>query len=378
MLYVLVNNNYQLHALRRHGFAGLGGPEGVTLIMVPHALSATLDTTQFVAVHRFDTPLGRYRFPFILLRYWMLGRQVAKVLKPRPGDTLLFFTEVEWLNQIMVRYFRQRGARIVMMEDGGFATYIPMSAAASEPLNFLERAAQAMYRLVPGLGRSRLFKANGVLFPRLPDAAIDVIALYRDIPLNRQIQSLYVQKPPRKACAIRPSTVVFLNELMYDYYQSEVDYLAGLRRLLTALTRGFKTVHFKFHPRESENWRRKVRDMLVEEFPSVDIISREGPIEEMIADYRPEVLASYFSAPLLNLEYEGIEPLYLYHLLDDVRNQPAFLTVSRILHMLGYCFVHSDDEVRSGYCSGIMTTPDAGIELGQLLVPGLPDQPMPA
>ena len=370
MLYVLVNNDYQLQALARHDLAAHGDGSGIALIKVPHALSATIDARQFAAVHCFETPLGHSRMPFTLWRYRVRAREVAATLRPQPGDTLLFFTEVEWLNQIVVQHFRARGARIVMLEDGGFATYIPMSVADSEPLSWRERCVEAAYRLLPGLAKSRLFKVNGQLFPRLPDSSIDAIGLYQDVPLHRQGATCRVRKPARKSCEIRRGSVLFLNERMYDHYQSGEAYLRGLRRLMKALSDGFESVQFKFHPREPAEWKRRIRELLVSEFPAIELIDRPGTIEEMILDYRPAVLASYFSAGLLSIEYEGIEPLYLYPLLDDLVNQPVFEIATRILTAWGYRFVDSDAEVRSGYRSGITADdPAASIDLGRLLWP---------
>lgn len=370
MLYILANNDYHLHALRRHGFAELGGSAGVSLITVPHALSPIPDTDNFLAVHCFVSPLGRSNMPFILWHYRAQARAVACTLKPTSEDTLLFFTETEWLNQIIVQHFRKCGARIVMLEDGGFATYISMSLPESEPLSFREHCIQAAYRLLPDLRNSRLFKVNGVLFPRLPDSSIDLIALYRSVSLYRRVPTRCVLRPACKPCNIRRSTVVFLNGDMYYYYQTDDGYFAGLRRLLTALTKGFETVHFKFHPRESDDWKRRIHELLEREFPTINIIDRAGPIEQMVVDYRPEVLASHISAALLNIEYQGIEPLYLYHLLDDVRDQPAFAIVTRILKTWGYNFVDSDAEVHSGYHSGIVEADQAtNTELRQILAP---------
>ncbi len=371
MLYVLVNNDYQLQALRRHDIASHCG-SGVTLITVPHALSSTISTSEFTAVHRFDTPLGRTRMPLTLWHYRTRAREVASTLRPGHGDTLLFFTEAEWLNQIVVQHFRARGARIVMLEDGGFATYIPMSVASSEPLSWRERCVQAAYRLVPGLARSRLFKVNDQLFPRLPDSSIDAIGLYRDVQLHRDVAMRRVRMPARMPCDIRPGSVIFLNERMYDHYQTAEVYLVGLRRLMSTLTDGFACVRFKFHPREPEDWKLRIRELLGREFPAVELIDRPGTIEEMILDYRPEVLASYFSAGLLSIEYQGIEPLYLYPLLDDLVDQPVFKVATRILTAWGYRFVGSDEEVRSGYRSGIAADdPPCSIELSQLLWPAV-------
>lgn len=367
MLYALVNNDYQLRALRRHGLAALSGDAGAALIAVPHALSPSFDSSGFDAVFTFETPVGSSHMPFILWRYVIQGRAVARTLHPSPGDTLLFFTEVDWLNHMIVQHFRQHDARVILLEDGGFATYVPMSVTVSEPLSRRDLVAQAAYRLVPGLARSCLFKVNGQLFPRLPDTAIDMIAVYRDVALIRSIPVCRVLQPVRATCDANLDSVVFLNERMYDHYQTDDCYIAGLRRLLQLLSDGFGTVHFKFHPREPESWKHRIRELINQEFPEINIVELSGSIEELIQYYKPMVLASYFSASLLNIEYDNIEPLYLYHLLDDLKDQLAFRITSKLLLSWGYNFP-SVDEVRSGYRSGINKIQSEGmVELGQLI-----------
>lgn len=370
MLYALINTDYHLHALRQHGLAELGGSEGVTLITVPHALASGKDTSDFRAVYRFDTPIGRSRMPFTLFQYVSQARAVVHTLKPGPRDTLIFFTEMEWLNHIVVQHFYRHGARTVLLQDGGLGTYVQNSFPESEPLGWRERCVLAAYRLVPGLKRSGVFKFNSVLYPRIPDTTIDAIALYQDAPLQRQVPVRYVRQPARKRCDVESSTVVFLNQPLYYYYQTDEAYLAGLQHLVAALVRGFETVHFKFHPRESDVWKQRIRELLIRNFPTINVIDRLGSMEEMILDYRPGVLASYFSSGALNLEYEGIEPLYLYHLLDDLKDQAAFAGTTRILQSWGYRFVRDDSEICSGYRSGIETAdPGTRVDLYQLLSP---------
>ena len=94
-----------------------------------------------------------------------------------------------------------------MIEDGGFATYIPMSVAESEPLSMRERCIQMAFRLVPGINRSQLFKVNGQLFPRLPDNAIDAFAIYRDVRLMRTTPTHRILKPKRKHCEVHQGSV---------------------------------------------------------------------------------------------------------------------------------------------------------------------------
>jgi len=351
MLYVLVNNNYQLRALMRH-FAGRTEMLAhATLIAVPHTLKIEAEREKFDRVVVLTSPQGTLGLPWLLGSYFLAGRKAAKQFAPDNNDVLIFFTEVEWLNQIVVQIFKFSGAKTVLLEDGGFGTYVPMGQPESDPLTLRERCIQASFRLLPALRYSKLFKVNRVLFPRLPDSSIDAIALYRDAPIYRNIVVHRVAKPTKTPCTICQGSVIFLNEPLYDYYQSREDYLNGLKKLFDGLTSGFDKVYFKFHPRESFAWRADISALISEHHPNIEIIKNNLSIEEIINTYLPEVLASYFSAALIGIEYEGIEPMYLYHLVDDLANHPTFTSVTQILRSWGYNFVDSVDQIRAGYRS---------------------------
>jgi hypothetical protein len=367
MLYALVNNNYQLRALLRHFSECRARLAQATLLAVPHTLALESAHEAFGNVVVFETPLGRQAMPWLIHRYYTASREVEQQIAPRPEDVLLFFTEVEWLNHIVVQHFKAKGAKVVMLEDGGFGTYIPMAQPASESLTLRDRFILAGFRTVPALRQSRIFKVNKLLFPRLPDSAIDTIALYRDVPIHRDTPVRRVAQPAKKPCAVRRGSVIFLNEPLYDYYQTRESYLAGLTTLLEGLCKGFATVHFKFHPRESQPWREEITGLIESRFPEISIIDSNVAIEEIITKYWPEVLASYFSSALLGIEYEGIEPMYLYHLLDDLADQSVFSTATRILRSWGYRFVASTGEIGSGFRSGLNGGSPGGVDLAELV-----------
>jgi len=367
MLYVLVNNNYQLRTSLRHFSQRRELLSQATLVAVPHTLALESAGHSFGQVIVLETPLGRKTMPWLIGSYFAAAKEVERQIAPRPGDVLLFFTEVEWLNQIIVQRFKANGAKVVLLEDGGFGTYIPMAQPTSETLTLRERFVLAGFRTLPALRHSQLFKVNNLLFPRLPDSAIDTIALYRDAPIQRDTSVRRVAQPAKTACAVRRGSVIFLNEPLYDYYQTRKAYLAGLEMLLESLSQGFQTVHFKFHPRESQAWRDEISALISKRFPKIRIIENNLNIEEIITTYFPEVLASYFSAALLGIEFDGIEPMYLYHLLDDLADQSVFATATRILQSWGYRFVESTAEVRSGFKSGLAGGGPGDIDLAELV-----------
>jgi hypothetical protein len=367
VLYVLVNNNYQLRAFLRH-FAGRAAALArTTLIAVPHTLALDAVRETFGRLVVLETPMGRRAFPWLVRSYHAAAREAARQLSPAAEDVLLFFTEMEWLNQIVAQQFKAAGAKVVLLEDGGFGTYVPMGQPASDPLTLRERCVQAGFRMLSPLRRSRLFKVNCLLFPRLPDSAIDAIVLYRDAPIHRDTPVRHVASPAKTPCDVRADSAIFLNEPLYDYYQTREAYFAGLDKLLGGLSSGFGTVYFKFHPRETPAWRAEISEYVARRFPRVRIIETSASIEEIIAGYLPEVLASFFSAALLGIEYEGIEPMYLYHLVDDLVGQPVFASTTRILRSWGYRFVPSVDQIRSGYRSGLGVRRAGDVELPELI-----------
>jgi hypothetical protein len=96
-----------------------------------------------------------------------------------------------------------------------------------------------------------------------------------------------------------------------------------------------------------------IRALLASRYPSVRIIEERQGMELLLATERPEVLASYFSVTLLNLGDCGVQPLYLYHLLDELASQKYFRQTTALLEQWGYRFVGSFAEARSGYRSGL-------------------------
>jgi hypothetical protein len=333
MIYFLVNNDYQLLDARRHLQQLREREIAATLIEVPHTLNTVDRTAGFEAVMTFASPLTSHGWLAAWPRYFASARDVVRRLRPDGRDTLLFYTEFELVNHFIALRFKARGAKTVLLEDGGFGTYLPFSIDAAEPLGAKERLIAAMTR-------------------RLPDKTIDAVAMYRDVRIVRSIPTLLMHDAERPRIDPIPGKVIFLNERMYDVYQTPEQYVNSLHRILAALIAGFDQVSFKFHPREQDDWTRRIRAILAVTYPSVRIIEERQSIEHLMAEERPEVLASYFSTTLLNLGTCGVEPLYLYHLFEELAQQKIFRQTTTLLAQWHYRFVQSLTDVRAGYQSG--------------------------
>jgi hypothetical protein len=353
MIYFLVNNDYQLFDANRHAQALRDDGFEVSLILVPHSLQCEVPAGLYDSVVEFATPIKGRRWPAAWLLYFYAWTRV-EMLRPAPGDVLLLYTEYELLNHFFVNRFRATGGHVVLIEDGGVGTYLPFSKIPGQVLSVREWLIAFSVRCLPGLADIQFKKINGVVFPWRPDAQIDLLCVYRYFESARRIRTVAIRDNlPVFGSALVVGRVVFLNECIYDHYQDDVTYLRGLNEICKALTAGYSEVQFKYHPRETQVWRNRIRSQVLARFPSINIIEENLPFELLLESYAPEALASYFCASLLNLSRTRIEPLYLYHLLDDLRDQPFFTQLTTLLHGWKYRFAKDWDEVRSGYISHI-------------------------
>lgn len=351
MIYFLVNNDYQLLDARNHAkVLRLRGQES-TLIEVPHMLQEGNRGDGFHQLYNFPTPLKSHGWIGAWWRYFGACREVNRQLAPKAGDTLFLYTEYELLNHFIANRFKQAGARVFLLEDGGVGTYIPFSVPSQEKLTLKEHIVALMTICLPGLHRTTFHKLNGIVFPWMEDRKIDGVCTYRPLHIIRHIPVHVLNGPIRERLKTIPGRVLFLNERMYDDYQNATEYMHGLETIMRALDKGFDEVLFKFHPREKQSWRGRITELLTSHFPSVRIVEDNRAAELLLAELRPETLASYFSTALLSLTGTGVEPLFLFHLLPEVARQKVFIQCEGLLRQWNYHFIADWDEARSGYTS---------------------------
>jgi hypothetical protein len=351
MIYFLLNNNYQRYDFMLHlDKFDLGA---VSVIEIPHKLDS-YPYADSIKTFRYEQILGNGLINQVS-NYLSVSSKMKNEIKPTGEDVLFLYTEFEILNLYLVDLFKKSGARIYLIEDGGMATYIPFRKSRSESLSIKERVKLLIYRALPGLINIRFQKMNGVVFPWLPDKTFNGLCVYRPVRIFRKIPViLIVNSVSLPAIDVIKDRVIFLNEPIYDHYQDEVKYFSGLIEILRGLEIAFREVYFKFHPRETIEWRQRIKDKVLFYYPDIVVIESNDAFESMVETYRPSTIASYFAASLLNLCVRGIEPMYLYRCIPDLNCQPVFQEVSLVLSELGYNFITQIAEIRSGYKSGLL------------------------
>ena len=371
MIYALVNNNYQLIDLQHHLVDLRSVDLECTLITVPHTLNQPDSKMQFSKIYTFTSPLFHSKSWFTAwLRYYRSAWDVWKTLKPGPKDTLLLYTEFELLNHLIVHRFHSVGAKIFLIEDGGVATYLPFSTSREERLSAKQWLTTLMVRCLPHLHRTMFHRANGIMFPWVKDNTINALCVYRPIDIKRNIPVILMKCNNRPNIVPQSGRVIFLNEPIYDYYLEWDKYLTFLGLLLSGLSSGYSEVWFKFHPREKTIQRERIKSIIESNHSSINIIQENESVENLLDAYRPEAVASFMAATLLNLDGTGIEPIFLYHLCKDLADQDLFNQLTRLLSEWEYYFVESFDELRSGYQCGWNSRdrPPRGLRINEIVM----------
>lgn len=351
MIFFLLNNNYQRYDFTLH--MNNLNLDAVSVIEIPHTLGS----------YKYAEPIKTFRYERNLIdglisqvsNYFSASSRIKKEIKPTSEDVLFLYTEFEILNLYVVNLFKKAGARVYLIEDGGMATYVPFRKLLSETLSIKERIKHLIYRTLPGLSTLRFHKINGIVFPWLADEFFDGLCVYRPVTIARKIPTILMEHSVGlPAIDVVQDRVIFLNEPIYQHYQNADNYLDGLVKILDGLVTSFVSVYFKFHPRESIEWRQRIKDKVLLQYPQIVVIESNEAFEQMVETYRPSTIASYFAASLLNLCERGIEPLYLYRCIPDLDCQPVFQEVSLVLSELGYNFATQIADIKSGYKSGLL------------------------
>jgi hypothetical protein len=350
MNYFLINNNY--HYIDFSSHKPLFLKKDTALIEIPHMLDKQ-NHDDIAAAYRYEIAHHKGLLSQIL-NFIFTIKKINYEIHPSKEDVLFFYTEYEILNQYLARKFKQVGARVFLIEDAGFGTYVPFRFTASEPLTVNEWIKRSVYRCLPGLSKIRFLKLNGFVFFQMDDESIDAACLYNSVKLSRNIQTKLLTRNSQPIVNKILGRVIFLNEPIYEIYQNESEYIAGLIILIDGLCLGYKEVFFKFHPRESLEWREKIKIDVLLLRPNVRVLEEDSAIELLVEKYQPAAVASYFCSALLTLANRGIEPVYLFHLIPELFSQIVFKETGVILTQLGYKFVSDITEVCDNYKSGLV------------------------
>ncbi|MBC6110548.1 polysialyltransferase family glycosyltransferase [Pedobacter fastidiosus] len=349
MIYLLVNNDYHLYDFQNlaHSFE-IGE---ITLIKVPHNLGKGKINRTFKS--EFTYP---YFFSGLksILNYGTIKKvqgQIDDDIFPNSGDTLLVYTEYELLNQYIIQKFADVNANIWLMEDG-LAT-MALFNMKSEKLPFKLQLLQLVMRKIYGYKNLEMIYDGANGFPIMKDLLFRGVLVSLGKKIKRKIPLIRVSKNIEKMDALKANAAIFLNEDLYNFYCDFPTYIHYLSEFLTEASANFEVLFFKFHPRETEELKKSISQILLN-YPNVIIIEQsELLIEEIIDQYRPKFAISFLSASSINLSFFGLEPVYIYHLFEQLSCNSVIDGLTAYLKSINYNFVPNLAAIRVDFNSNL-------------------------
>jgi len=348
MIYFLVNNNYHYIDTLKHCMDLQNNDKA--LIQIPHTLTEIKENRHFKDIYTFYTPFKELKNYFNIYKVKKVEKNITKSLNISERDILFVYTEYEILNQYVIDRFHKTRAKVYIIEDGGFPTYLTYSVKSDKSLPVKKLIKLLYLKYILGYNYVEFLYYNNIIFPQISEKYIDGVLLYLDVPILRKIKK-YIIQSEQKEVSLDKTKAIFLNEKLYDYYCTREEYEAILDDAMSHLSENFKEVYFKFHPRESVGnriWQLNI----VSKYTNVTLIDNNEPIENILEIYNAKYVFSYLSAALLNLKRIGATPIYIFHMYPELSTNPVFVRIQKILIDLNYKFINDFDTVYEDFDFG--------------------------
>jgi len=338
MIYFLVNNNYHLiDALSQ--VENLNSDE-VSLITVNHTLDITKEHEKiFTEIFTFNKAIEK-SVDYINIRKSIKNKKAIKngLNSINHHDVIFFYAELELQNHYIVELFKTRGAQVFLIEEG-LATYITFFS--EEKIKKYKTKAlikEILIRYVLLYKNSRVRKNVDFDIVTIRDQLIDGALFFGDVKNNqREIKTYTIEKNCLILDKTEEAAVIFLNQDIYAIYVSFDEYLYVLNDILCNLANNFKKVYFKFHPRENEEIRSKIKEN-IKSIDSISFIKSNHPIENDIEKLSIKNACSFMSNSLLNLSHQGINPIFVIHKYENLSKDKTLNDCIAILEVMGYDF----------------------------------------
>jgi hypothetical protein len=342
MIYFLVNNNFHLIDAEKQLEELDDYPCG--LIKIPHQLTLT-PSEKFKLQFEFPKLISRlkdhFKFFHILSILKSIRIQLNNIQK---DDVLIIYTEYEYLNHFVVKLFKQKNAKIILIEEG-IPTYISFSSTPKPVEGIKKRLLIYYLKFILGIPKTTIVNINGLASTRMSDNQFDKVLLYSDLAIKRNIPVGLLQTKEFTFHNLNEKTVIYLNENIYDLHISMEKYLEILDNILLNLSKQFQKIYFKFHPREKEFGRNEAKKIIYN-YPTVSIITDNAPVELMIQDIGAKTIVSFGAQTLLYLSNSNCRCIYIMHLFPELLKDKEINNMKTIVAKMDYVFISNWSDIQ--------------------------------
>lgn len=343
MIYFLVNNNFHLIDAEQHLKDLQDYKTG--LIKIPHKLTI-LPKHSFEVEMEFPKLISRLKDHLNLLKIFTIHRKIKNQLKNiNSTDTLVFYTEYEYLTHYIVKLFKRKNAQVILIEEG-FPTYLTFSTLPDSKLTMKKKLLSYYLRYILGYRTTKIVSINNNSDTQIQDKQIDKLLLYTDLTVKRDVASSLLPTPQKVFDHLDDNTILYLNEGIYLLYVSIDEYKQIIDDILQNLSINFENVYFKFHPREMEDAKEMISS-IIKKYPNVKIVEDNAPVELMITEIGAKYVTSFLAQTQLFLSNSNCISLYLFHLYPELMRHPVYQTVKNVIDQMNYTFMSDWSQIKN-------------------------------
>lgn len=344
MVYFLINNNFHLIDAEKH-FDGIKNDE-IGLIKIPHQLTIVPSKKYNVEIE-YPRLINKLKDHFHLLRIFRLHKKIKKELNNiQETDVLLFYTEYEYLTHYIVKIFKQKKAKVLLIEEG-FPTYLAFASETNSSIGLKKKILEKYLKYILGYRKTKIVSANGFIYTQLEDSQIDHLLLYTNLKIKRNVLTDQLSTDKIEFKNLKENTALFLNEWIYDHYVSMEQYLSIMDDIFLNLSQNFDQIYFKFHPREKEDKRAQILSVL-EKYPKTKIITDNNPVELMIEKIGAKFIFSFAAQTVLYLSNSNCIALYIMQLYPELMKDSEIAKIKSIIDEMDYVFMNDWSELKNG------------------------------
>ncbi|MCL1160664.1 alpha-2,8-polysialyltransferase family protein [Shewanella chilikensis] len=323
----IINNKFHLLDIQRQVSSGMDIND-IYIICIPHTISE-FDLQTFGAMYSIVKSPMTSRFskynPFLV---FFARRKINRIINELANISLkvFFYNEIELLNQYVVLQFKKFGAKTILIEENGLATYSLNKIGNKKNKLLLRKPNWFLPISLWGLNTSKYAESDGVVYPLLMDKNIDCTVYYNNVSCNRDIEVVYFIK--KTFLGVNESgrgSVLYLNQDLYNFFMTKNEYDIYIEQELNLMLSTYGTVYFKFHPREKDS---NFESWFKHKYQGLSYIDSNEPVENIIKDIEPDVVRSFMSSSLLNLAMEGVVVHFSFENWSGYKRSPMLLAIS--------------------------------------------------
>ncbi len=344
MVYFLVNNDFHVHDVKN--LAAQLGYGNCSLISVPYRMDVPRELP-FAHQYVFE------RCEFLLKQVPSNPRKLLSIhrdnfskrkqldaLRPTRNDTLFVFTECELMNMFCIRKFHKAGAKIFLIEDG-MASYIYFNRDSDRiPLRW--KLVTPVYKLLYGLKGFYPYYASSMPYHMLSEKYYSGACFFTPISIRRKLPVIWLDNGEKPLRGLDPENAMVLTQPL-GTESLKID-----KTILDNVHANFKRIYLKCHPDEFRDQKTyNALKQLCAQYDNVEFVESGAIMEDLIEQYRVGYAISPFSSTLPRLQSRGVIPVYVYHLLNDIKA----VSIDNYLKLINYNFATKWEDIKPGYSS---------------------------